>query len=453
MGSWRAIRFAALVVASLLACDGQDDEAPEDVGAPGCIASLALSTLSSCVQFDSGDVSCFGWNRCGELGVGEASGSRVHPQPILGLSGVRALNGGSWGFCAVGPDATGWCWGVNADERLGDPASDATCDMRGPFLAEPTRTLDLVGVTDIDLGSSHACAVLEDGAVGCWGNNEMNQLGGGTEEAVSSAMVPVDLAPVRQLRSGYQGNCALLADDTVSCWGYVPGDLSSPDTPTDAGLTDVTQLAVHGNTYYALAADRTLWSWGANGEGELGIGAEGAPAGPVHIDTLADVVQVAAGGHHACALLGSGEVWCWGANYYGQIAPPGAPASSMPVKVEGIPLAAAISAGQDHNCIVARDGSVHCWGCNCCYQLGSGPQTQCNSENPGSGPLLAEITCPATDSQTSFYGCAAASGDDPVGAGIGAALLALLCWARRRRSPGPRSCSRSAWRDPRMTSR
>jgi MYXO-CTERM domain-containing protein len=146
------------------------------------------------------------------------------------------------------------------------------------------------------------------------------------------------------------------------------------------------------------------------------------------------VVQIAAGGHHACALLASGEVWCWGANYYGQIAPPGAPASSTPVRVEGIPLAAAISSGQDHNCIVARDGSVRCWGCNCCYQLGSGPQTQCNGESPGSGPLVAEITCPATDSQTSFYGCAAASGDGPAGIAIGALAVALF-WARRRRGP------------------
>jgi MYXO-CTERM domain-containing protein len=434
MESRRAIRFAVLLVASLCACDRQDDEPTEDVGAPGCVASLALSTLSTCVQFDNGEVSCVGWNHCGELGDGAASGSRAHPEPIVGLSDVRKLSGGSWGFCAVSADATGWCWGANPDERLGNPATEPTCGEKGPLVAEPTRTLDLVGVTDIDLGSRHACAVLEDGSVGCWGDNSEHQLGGGTEETMSSSLVPVDLAPAREIRAGYQGNCALLADATVSCWGYIPGVLDSPATPTDAGLTGITQLAVHGNTYYALGADGTVWAWGANEDGQLGIGTEGGGAGPVHIDSLSDVVQIAAGGSHACAVLGNGEVWCWGANFNSQIALPGAAPSSLPVRFQGVPLAAAISSGQEHTCIVARDGSVHCWGCNCCYQLGSGPKVQCAPDGSGSGAVLADFECPPTDPQTSFYGCAAASGDGPAGIAIGALTVALL-WARRRRAP------------------
>ena len=363
---------------------------------------------------------------------------------------MRSLKGGSWGFCAVTQDGTGWGWGVNADERLGTPAADATCDMRGDFLAEPTRMLDLVDLRDLDLGARHACAVLDDGTVGCWGSNDLNQLGGGTEEPTSSAMVPVDLVSARKISAGYTGNCVIRADATVSCWGYVPGDLNSPATPTDAGLTDITQLAVHGNSFFALQGDGTVWAWGANDAGQLGVGTEGAPAGPVHIDSLADVVQIAAGGSHACALLASGEVWCWGGNYDSQIDLPGKPASSMPIKVEDIPLAAAISAGQEHTCIVARDGSMHCWGCNCCYQLGSGPQIGCAPNGPGSAPVVAEITCPAT-AQTSFYGCAAASGDHPAGVGMGV-LLALLCWARRRRSRGRTLAAEPAAR-PRMTSR
>jgi len=431
----RPSRTLATAAASLLVCACSDDVPAEDIGAPGCVQALGLSTLSSCVLYDDGGLSCFGWGRCGELGDGESTPPRRRVEPVLGLSGMRKVVGGPWGACGVREDATAWCWGANSTDRFGSAGEDTlTCDERGEFFAEPIHVLDLAGVVDIDLGADHTCAVFDDGTVGCWGANDRGQLGDGTDAEMSSTMVPVDLANVQEIRANYRGNCALLADRTVWCWGFVEG-IGASATPTDVGLTDVTRVSTHGNTFYAVRGDGTLWAWGENGFGELGQGTEGGPEGLVQIDSLADVVDVAAGGDHACALLADGTVWCWGSNANAQIARPGDPASSTPIEYEGIPPAAAIYSGQEHLCIVARDGSVHCWGCNCCYQLGNDPKVVCASQGgTGTSAVVAEIPCPgdADARRTSFYGCAAAGGGGR--AAIGALLLVVLCRARRRRS-------------------
>jgi alpha-tubulin suppressor-like RCC1 family protein len=87
------------------------------------------------------------------------------------------------------------------------------------FVGRPVIVTGLEGVTALAAGDYHTCAVLRDGTVKCWGDNEYGQLG---NDSTSNSNVPVAVAGIRNaigIAAGMQHTCALLADETVSCWG------------------------------------------------------------------------------------------------------------------------------------------------------------------------------------------------------------------------------------------
>jgi alpha-tubulin suppressor-like RCC1 family protein len=81
------------------------------------------------------------------------------------------------------------------------------------------------------------------------------------------------------------------------------------------------EVAAGGYHTCARKGDRTLWCWGANGDGDVGDGTTATPKpAPVEVTALgASVAEVAAGLRHTCARTGDGTLWCWGYNKYGQV--------------------------------------------------------------------------------------------------------------------------------------
>lgn len=139
----------------------------------------------------------------------------------------------------------------------------------------------LESVTSITVGANHACVLTADGGVKCWGKNSLGYLGDRTT---------ID-------RAG--------AVDVLG----LPGEMVKITTG-------------FGNTC-GLAAAGTVWCWGSNRVGELGIGtSDSRPhASPVSVKGLAEIriVDVATGYEHACAVAESGMVYCWGGNDFGQL--------------------------------------------------------------------------------------------------------------------------------------
>jgi len=122
----------------------------------------------------------------------------------------------------------------------------------------------------------------------------------------------------------------------------------------------------------ALDLEGTLWSWGFNGNGELGLGHEVSQTAPVPLQGLGEVVTAAAGGVHCLAVLRDGRVVAWGSNRDGQLGREEVVRSTVPVPVEGLPAVRAVAAGWAHCVALGADGSVWCWGRNITGQLGDG---------------------------------------------------------------------------------
>ncbi|HET7486720.1 MAG TPA: kelch repeat-containing protein [Acidimicrobiales bacterium] len=145
-------------------------------------------------------------------------------------------------------------------------------------------------------------------------------------------------------------------------------------------------VAAGGRFSVAAVADGTVWSWGAAGGGAVPLGNDvpfdaGTPMGsptPVQAVGLNDVVEVAAGAGHTLARRADGTVWAWGFNTHGQLGVPATgatpEAATAPVRVQGLPRpAVAIAAAGDHSLAVLDDATVWGWGQNSTGVLGTGP--------------------------------------------------------------------------------
>ena len=179
---------------------------------------------------------------------------------------------------------------------------------------------------------------------------------------------------------------ALTADGRVWTWGtnewgaMAVDDRSNRAMPTmvDHGLTDIVAVDVglgdddRSGHVLAIAADRTVYTWGSNGNRQIDT-ADGAP---LHIPLprvvplpFADVIAVAAGGRLSLALRADGTVWAWGSTF-GSVLGPGGVGGS-PGQVPGVDGVRAISAGEDHALALRSDGTVWAWGENEFGQTGS----------------------------------------------------------------------------------
>jgi alpha-tubulin suppressor-like RCC1 family protein len=146
---------------------------------------------------------------------------------------------------------------------------------------------------------------------------------------------------------------------------------------------DVVQLGGSANAQAtcAVLANGTVWCWGENAHGELGVGdkAVRTRATKIAVDgngaTFDHVVEVAMGTQHACARKDDGTAWCWGLGTLGQT---GVSVSASqadltaPVKVGNFTGFTAIRAGGDATCAIDAQKNVVCWGSNDHVLLGHG---------------------------------------------------------------------------------
>jgi alpha-tubulin suppressor-like RCC1 family protein len=207
------------------------------------------------------------------------------------------------------------------------------------------------------------------------------------------------LVPVMLSMAG----CALLAqlDDhrdehDASALSDAGADVgSTTDGGLDAGPSAVVMVAAGLNSACAVLADQSVWCWGDNSVGQLGVApneTNGCPAATVtcatprrvRIDGLSpgDIKRIVVGGAFACVLDAGAKLWCWGSNQFGvQGHAPGVgdedctgvACTPKPHLISSPFSFRTISAGRDFMCGVNfSDSRVRCWGGNTYGQLGNG---------------------------------------------------------------------------------
>ena len=131
----------------------------------------------------------------------------------------------------------------------------------------------------------------------------------------------------------------------------------------------VPEVLVSNNHVSSLKADGTVWTWGNNTNGELGIGDFNTKATPVQVVGLENIIDIAVGYHDTLAVKSDGTVWSFGANSNGQLGNHSSKTSNIPVQVldeDGNPLTNIVKVASNPNnyrsFAIDKDGNVWRWG-------------------------------------------------------------------------------------------
>lgn len=376
-----------------VAADG--NEAPS---APSAARSIAAGGTFTCTLSVTGVVRCFGDGSSGQLGTGSPNsvgsqpgqmGAALVPVDLGTGRTARVITAGVSHACAVLDNGQLKCWGRNDNGQLG--LGDAT--DRGSAPNQMGDTLPAVNLgtgrraVAVSAGDNHTCAILDNGQVKCWGRNNLGQLGRGD----------------------------------VTVFPDVIGD-----SPTEMGDALPAVALGTGRTARAVSAGRDqtcavldngdVKCWGYNASNQLGIGdnsgalqAVGDVAGEmgdalmaVNLGTDRTATAVVTASEFTCALLDNGDVKCWGANQYGKtgrglgLGDTGTSPAEMGDGLLPVPLgtgrtARSISASDNHVCVTLDNDQVKCWGRNNVGQLGLGDTTNRGDQILQMGNFLPEV--------------------------------------------------------------
>jgi RHS repeat-associated protein len=354
------------------------------------VADVHVGTEHTCAVRTDGSLWCWGDNSLGELGTGTTGGASLVPVRAGAATwNWTSVTTGGHHTCGIRRDGTLWCWGDNAQGQLGNGTTEVT--------PTPTQVAGLVWTT-VEAGQAHTCGVQKSGSLWCWGHNEYGALGNGTR---SDSPVPVEVVGMDWVvvAAGAWHTCGIKSDQTLWCWGHnANGQLGngSPDdslTPVQIGGADWSNVSVGvatgGFHTCGVKLDGSLWCWGGNGYGQLGIGSTTGSLTPAQVGSAA-WTNMSGGAAYTCGVRGDGTLWSWGYNDHGQLGDGTLANRLAPVRVPGQAWAQ-VAAGNWHTCGRRQDGSLWCWGNNTDGEIGDGATVLQMTPEQAVGPLCSQV--------------------------------------------------------------
>ncbi len=344
---------------------------------------VAAGSFHSLGVEPDGTLRSWGDNTDGQLGDGTTT-QRTSPVPVTGLSNITMVAAGEYHSMALASDGTIWSWGLNTSYQIGGPSTGYTTSYFTTPIHVYVPAGVMTNVTYIAAGTSSSYAVHGDGTAWAWGNNGNGALGTGSVSSLDPVPTQISgLTGVVSVAGGYSHALALTTNGTVYAWGLNSsgqlgnGTLTSSSTPIlITNLSNIVAISTTAwsSSSYALDSSGTVWAWGANSFGQLGLGTTTSVSSPVAITSLSGtyIVGIAAGGRICQALASDGTLWAWGNNGAGQLGDGTTTSRTSPVAVS-LPVgsqALGVSAGLGHTLSIQADGTVLSWGSNGDGQLG-----------------------------------------------------------------------------------
>ncbi|WP_135556759.1 RCC1 domain-containing protein [Paenibacillus cymbidii] len=312
---------------------GQRETSPVQVqGLADAVAVSAGRSHSVAVKRD-GTVWTWGGNAAGELGDGTitlqdsqgnvtSDANKSRPVQVKDLTDVVEVKSGFGMSVAVRKDGTVWMWGG----AYPDGVSEET--LRS--MLKPRQVEGAADMAQLSYGWTSTIGIGKDGALSIWGYNGSGEMGIGSKDGESFRYHPATALPgfehVRSVASGSNYNLAVKEDGTVWTWGNLRGA-----APAKGGLVDVPAridslvgvLAVSAgfDTQYALTEDGTVLEWSGfqvdmrdSAHPQVAVSAK-------RVEGLPSIAAIDAGGgwSHVLAVGKDGTLWAWGNNEDGEL--------------------------------------------------------------------------------------------------------------------------------------
>ncbi len=278
-----------------------DALATVDLGEPAL--QIVNAQRGACALLVSGSLKCWGFNASGQLGVGDTQARGDEPGemgaalPAVDLGRLKPVQivRGHHENCAINAGGDMKCWGKG--QLLGLESAEDRGDQPGE-MGETLPFVDLgsgAKVARASGSSGHVCAVLLDGRLKCFGEDN--------------------------------GTNVLWPFGSEMLWyGWQPGQMGDDLPAYDLGEHDAVAVAAGYGSSCVLLDDQTVKCWGYAGRGIMGGGSPAPWLGdplvevqPIDLGVGEKVVQLSHSFQHACALLASGRVKCWGSNDSGEL--------------------------------------------------------------------------------------------------------------------------------------
>ena len=296
--------------------------------------------------------------------------------------------------------------GLNGELPNTMPARDLTLTTQWQTISYTLTTNIIAGLSEVIIGDFRSAGLTSEGQVFTWGNNSYGQLGDGT---TTNRLYPTNITSyfnldhgerVVSLSLGSSHSIALTSEGRVFTWGrnnhgqLGDGTTIQRLTPTEItnsfnlGLSEKIIALSLGNSHsIALTSEGQVFTWGRNGEGQLGDGTIGDRLIPINITNNFNIgpgeriIAISLGSFHSSALTTEGRIFTWGLNRDGRLGDgtvldrlnPTDITSSFNLDNGGAIIS--ISMGGSHSSALTTEGRVFTWGLNSNGRLGDGTTT------------------------------------------------------------------------------
>tara|TARA_B100000749_G_scaffold122825_1_gene93951 strand:- start:202610 stop:205459 length:2850 start_codon:yes stop_codon:yes gene_type:complete len=246
--------------------------APEKIGVDSNWTDVSSGFEFTC-GIESGRLFCWGNNSVDQLGSGGAAAAQEDAPLQIGVSTTwTKVELGKEHACGIDAGAL-YCWGSDATGQQGNGATTGT-------ITAPTQVGSDTNWTDISLGEDHTCGI-ESSRLFCWGGDSRNQIGDGPGATDILSPLQIGVSSLwTSISAGDLHTCGI-ENGSAYCWGY-DGEFQMGTGPTNSeedtplALPDATNyisVIATDNNSCGIKTDGTIYCWGWNTTGQIGIGA------------------------------------------------------------------------------------------------------------------------------------------------------------------------------------
>jgi alpha-tubulin suppressor-like RCC1 family protein len=354
------------------------------------LSSISFSQCYGELQLGAGHIvsikpngSLWGW---GLSNNGQLTNTMYNnPTPFQLSTATDWVRVSAGGYNTIGIKSNGTLWATGSNEYGGLGINSSIGQISN--LQQIGTATNWLKVSSANF---HSVALKTDGSIWAWGQNDTYQTGNNV--CCVNQLSPVQVGTATDwvyIETGNDASCSFAIKSNGTLWGWGlnlagllgPSNVSNRKIPTQLNTdTDWASITVGGAHALALKTNGTLWSWGNGGSGQTGDGLGPTQFRSIPIQTGTDTwISVSGGFRSSFGVKSNGTLWAWGQNTYGELGLGNTIDQAFPAQIgtatNWVKVITTSVSGLQATLAIKSDGTVWGWGDNSAGQLGNGTNT------------------------------------------------------------------------------